>query len=82
MLTLTIVILNSGSVINIMVKPEQRIIDVVYTLIQNNVFTVSDEKCRIYIRSWRLGEYTNNLLTFKQANIFYGDILYLEVEVQ
>lgn len=82
MLTLTIVILNSGSIIDIMVKPEQRIMDVIYVLAQNNKILLDDTKFKVYIRSRRLGEYINNMMTFKQANIFYGDILYVEVEYE
>lgn len=82
MLTLTIVILNSGSIIDIMVKPEQRIMDVIYVLAQNNKILLDDTKFKVYIRSQRLGEYINNMMTFKQANIFYGDILYVEVEYE
>ena len=80
MLTVTIVILNSGHVLNIMVKDEQRILDVINILIQNNFIKIESKEYGIYVRSWRLGEYINNLLTFRQSNIFYGDILYLEVE--
>lgn len=82
MLTLTIVILNSGSIIDIMVKPEQRIMDVIHVLAQNNKILLDDTKFKVYIRSRRLGEYINNMMTFKQANIFYGDILYVEVEYE
>lgn len=53
MLTLTIVILNSGSIIDIMVKPEQRIMDVIYVLAQNNKILLDDTKFKVYIRSDR-----------------------------
>ena len=40
MLTLTIVIINSGHVLNIMIKAEQRILDVIIILIQNNFIKI------------------------------------------
>lgn len=80
MLTLTIVMMNSGSVLDIMVKPEQRIREVLKVLADNGQISYTDESQNIYTRSWRLGRLVNNGLTFKQVRIQSGDILYIEVE--
>jgi len=34
----------------------------------------------VFIRSWRFGDFVNPMMTFKQADIFFGDILYIEVD--
>lgn len=80
MLTLTIVMMNSGSVLDIMVKPEQRISDVLNVLADNGQVSYQSAKENLYTRSWRLGRLVNHRLTFKQAGIQSGDIIYTEVE--
>lgn len=80
MLTLTIVMMNSGSVLDIMVKPEQRISDVLAVLAENRQISYRAAQDNIYARSWRLGRVVNYRLTFKQSQIHTGDILYIEVE--
>lgn len=79
MLTLTIVMKNSGTILDIMVKPEQRIRDVLLVLSENRKI-IAQETDDLYLRSWRLGTMISALLTFKQAGIQTGDILYIEVE--
>lgn len=80
MLTLTIVMMNSGSVLDIMIKPEQRISEVLTVLAENGQVLYKAAQENIYVRSWRLGKVVNEWLTFKQALIQSGDILYIEAE--
>lgn len=80
MLTLTVVMMNSGTMLDIMVKPEQRIRDVLMILAENGQILYRSMEEDIRARSWRLGRTVNYLLTFKQALIQSGDILYVEVE--
>lgn len=80
MLTLTIVMRNSGTVLDIMVKPEQRIRDVLTVLAENGQISFDHSGEAAYTRSWRLGRFVNNLLTFRQAQVHSGDIIYVEVE--
>lgn len=80
MLILTIVMMNSGIVLDIMVKPEQRIRDILLVLAENGQITYRKDYDSLYIRSWRGGNLVNHYLTFKQAGIFSGDILYIEVD--
>lgn len=80
MLILTIVMMNSGGVLDIMVKPEQRIKDILQVLSENGQITYGTGSENLYIRSWRMGNLVNLYLTFKQAEIFSGDILYIEAE--
>lgn len=80
MLILTIVMMNSGSVLDVMVKPEQRISEVLKVLADNGQIAYKEEEQTVYTRSWRLGRLVNNGLTFKQTWIQSGDILYIEVE--
>lgn len=77
MLTLTIVMMNSGSVLDIMVKPEQRISEVLAVLAESGQILYEVAQQKIYARSWRL---VSDQLTFKQTLIQSGDILYIEVE--
>lgn len=80
MLTLTIVMKNSGTVMDIMVKPEQRIREVLMVLAENGKILFDHLSEAAYTRSWRLGKFVNNQLTFKQAQVYSGDIIYVEVE--
>ncbi len=80
MLVLTIVMVHRSSSIDIMIKPEQRIIDVLNILAENGQIAGYKMAEKIFIRSWRRGEYLNVYSTFQQSGIFYGDILYVEVE--
>lgn len=80
MLTLTIVMMNSGSVLDLMVKPEQRIGDVLSVLAENGQISYHSTSDKLYTRSWRLGRLVSHRLTFKQAGIYSGDIIYIEVE--
>lgn len=80
MLTLTIVMMNSGSVLDIMVKPEQRISEVLAVLAESGQILYEVAQQKIYARSWRLGRLVSDQLTFKQTLIQSGDILYIEVE--
>ena len=60
--------------IDIMVLPQQRILEVLMVLRENGVFRIQQiEDKSIY--SMRYKEYINHNLTFQQANIFNGDIL-------
>lgn len=77
MLTLTIVIKNRGEIIDIMLRPEQRIQNVLTVLTENGKLCAQD---RIFLRSWRLGTYLDVMLTFGQAGIQTGDMIYIEVE--
>lgn len=78
MLTLTIVMMNSGKVFDIMVKPEQRIRDVVAVLAENGMVSDLHIGSAVRARSWRWGTIASGLLTFRQAGIYSGDILYIE----
>lgn len=80
MLILTIVMMNSGTVLDIMVKPEQRMKDVLMVLADNGQILYDSLAESIYMRSWRLGRFVNAFLTFKQSQIQSGDIIYVEVE--
>lgn len=80
MLTLTIVMMNNGKVFDIMVKPEQRIRDVLTVLLENGLVSNLHISNAVRARSWRWGTIVSGLLTFRQAGIFSGDILYIETE--
>lgn len=77
MITLTIQISSSGEALDIMVKPEQRIEDVIGILIINGRLLGPVNLQEMLIFSWRLGTYVNQRVTFKQGSIMTGDILYI-----
>lgn len=74
MLTVTLQIANQK--MDIMVRQDQRIADVLRVLKENQKIFFQIE--RIVIYSVRKKMYVNQLLTFKQANIYSGDILILK----
>lgn len=59
--------------LDIMVLPQQRILEVLKVLRENGLFIMKIEDKSIYSR--RRKEYINQNLTFQQASIFNGDIL-------
>lgn len=73
MLTLTFEIGNQK--IDIMVRPDQRMSEVLKVLKDNRIIFFQTEKAVIY--SMRKKEYVNQRLTFQQAEVFTGDILVL-----
>jgi len=73
-LTVTLQIANQK--MDIMVRQDQRIADVLRVLKENQKIFFQIE--RIVIYSVRKKMYVNQLLTFKQANIHSGDILILK----
>ena len=74
MLRLTIKILEKK--FDIMVKKNQRIIEVLKVLKENQLFFYDINHMMVY--SVRNQEYVNKKLTFKQGDIFSGDILELK----
>ncbi|MBQ1802074.1 MAG: hypothetical protein II013_03595 [Lachnobacterium sp.] len=74
MLRLTIKILEKR--FDIMVKKDQRIIEVLKVLKENQMFFYDINQMMVY--SIRKQEYVNKKLTFKQGDIFSGDILELK----
>lgn len=79
MLTVSIVMLNTGNIIDISVKYDQRISSVLEELAKRAYIKYDRKKEILLIRSWRFGDFIDSMLTFKQADIFFGDILYIEV---
>ena len=74
MLRLTIKILEKR--FDIIVKKDQRIIEVLKVLKENQMFFYDINQMMVY--SIRKQEYVNKKLTFKQGDIFSGDILELK----
>ena len=73
-LTLTLEIGNQKK--DIMVRPDQRMSEVLKVLKDNQIIFFQIDKLMIY--SMRKKEYVNQRLTFRQAEIFTGDILVLK----
>lgn len=78
MIALTIHPDNQQPEIDIQVKPEQRIKEVLDILKVNGVISFRDPEAGISVKSWRKNTYINPYLTFKQAGIWQGDILRIE----
>lgn len=79
LITLTIAIVQMKINLDIMVKPEQRIEEVLGILAENGRIFLPPWK-KMWIRSWRKGTFVNQHITFKQGNIVDGDILYIKGE--
>jgi len=74
MLTLTLKINNHS--MDIMVRTDQRMSDVLQVLKDNRKIFFRTDKIIVY--SMRKKEYINQLLTFRQAEVYSGDILVLK----
>ena len=79
-MTISIVMLNTGNIIDISVKCDQRISTVLDILSERGYIKYDSKIENVFIRSWRFGDFVNPMMTFKQVDIFFGDILYIEVE--
>lgn len=66
--------------LDIMVQPQQRICSVLEVLRESGRLGLIDAEDKVYLRSWRRGVYLEDEQTFKQAGIWTGDIIYIEVE--
>ena len=77
MITLTIVLCKLQIQIDVMVKPEQQILEVLSVLEENNKIPMGCLNGEIQIRSWRKNTYVNKLASFKMNEIQTGDILYV-----
>lgn len=75
--TLTISVIFNQQSLDIAVKEEQRITEILGVLQENGLLFISKAVEDVTMKSWRLGTFVNTLLTFKQANIENGDILIL-----
>ena len=75
MIILTICTADNKVKIDVSVKPEQRIRDVLDILNDNGALAITEPAEGMSVRSWRQKSYVNPYLTFKQAEIRHGDIL-------
>lgn len=73
MLTITLRINNKD--MDIMVRPDQRLSEVLKILKENQKLFFQTEKLLLY--SVRKKEYVNQKLTFAQGEIYHGDVLTL-----
>ena len=74
-MTFTILAIEEKVSIDVIVKPEQRIKEVLFVLTSNFKlpFELALTPTRIYSR--RKNQYINEMLTFKQAQLFTGDVI-------
>lgn len=75
MLQLTIKLTNSCISQDIMVNPDQKIIDTLKILKENNAISLNENLNKILIKSQRKKRYINSRLSYRQAGIFNGDLL-------
>ncbi|CAK7060227.1 MAG: hypothetical protein EUB_03459 [Eubacterium sp.] len=75
MLQLTIKLINSSISQDIMVNPDQKIIDTLKILKENNAVSLNENLNKILIKSQRKKRYINSRLSYRQAGIFNGDLL-------
>ena len=62
-------------ILYVIVKPEQRIQEVYRILVENGCFAPLAPSIQLKIYSRRQTRYVNPMLTFRQGNIYEGDIL-------
>ncbi len=63
------------NLVDIMIKPEQRIEEVYMGLLENGYFTPTGRTGQLRVYSFRQEGYVNPMLTFRQGGIYGGDIL-------
>lgn len=67
----------NGATLDIQVNKEQRIMDVLKVLCENHLLAAPGSRAGTKIYSQRKMTFVNQLLTFAQAGIYYGDMLKL-----
>lgn len=72
---MTLTIMENEIGLDVVVKPEQRIQEVWRILVENGRFAPLFPDIQLRIYSMRQKRYINPLLTFRQGNIYEGDIL-------
>ncbi len=75
MLQLTIKLTNSSINRDIMVNPDQKIMDTLKILKENNAISLGENLNKVLIKSQRRKRYINSRLSYRQAGIFNGDLL-------
>lgn len=71
--------INGEKDIDLMVSDEQKIIETMQILSEREFLPKDEWEAVKYIKSIRMKKQVNVLLTYKEANIFSGDILELRV---
>jgi hypothetical protein len=74
-MTLTILAIQHDVSIDVVVKPEQRIKEVLFVLASNFRLPFELATSPISIYSRRRKRYVNEMLTFKQGSLYTGDVL-------
>jgi len=72
---MTLTIMENEKKLDVIVKPEQRIQEVYRILVENGCFAPLVPAIQLKIYSRRQNRYVNPMLTFRQGNIYEGDIL-------
>lgn len=75
MLRLTIKLTNRNISRDIMVNPDQKIVDTLRILEENNILSMDEDMEKILVKSERKKRYINSRLSYRQAGIFNGDLL-------
>ena len=75
MLRLTIKLTNRNISRDIMVNPDQKIVDTLRILEENNILSMDEDMEKILVKSERKKKYINSRLSYRQAEIFNGDLL-------
>lgn len=68
-------IMENEKKLDVIVKPEQRIKEVFRILVENGCFSPLASGMQLQVYSMRQQRYINPMLTFRQGNIYEGDII-------
>ncbi len=72
---MTLTIMENERRLDVIVMPEQRIQEVHRILVENGCFAPTAPSVQLKVYSLRQRKYINPMLTFRQGNIYEGDIL-------
>lgn len=78
LITVTLILMKSKAEIDIQVNPQQKIIDTLKIVKENQILPMPDLEEEIKVRSDRRRTYINPELTYEQASIYTGDRMMIE----
>lgn len=72
---MTVTFMSDQEKLDVMVRPEQKIEDVYSKLLDNGRFTPVRHRGIVKVYSLRQAKYVNSMLTFRQGDIYEGDVI-------
>ncbi len=75
---MTVTFMSDNKNLDVVVRPEQKIGDVYGKLLENGYFSPVRREDIVKVYSLRQTRYVNSMLTFRQGEIYEGDVILIE----